>query len=144
MTPRLLEGLSVLDLGHDAGARAVWIVSDLGVMAASGNMCVTGDPDRAPLRCAEPTGYAHSGAEAAFAALTGLWSGVPQTVDVSMQEVVISASMAAPANFPRTGQRGRRAGANIGRTREIWPTLDGFVSFGLRGGKARVASLELI
>jgi benzylsuccinate CoA-transferase BbsF subunit len=52
--------------------------------------------------------------------------------------------MAGPANFPRTGQRGRRAGANIGRTREIWPTLDGYVSFGLRGGKARIASLELI
>ncbi|HEX4493454.1 MAG TPA: CoA transferase [Acidimicrobiia bacterium] len=126
------------------GPRSTWRASNLGVMAASGNMYCTGDPDRAPLRCAEPTGYAHSGGEAAFAALSGLWSGIPQIVDVSMQEVVISASMAAPANYPRTGQRGRRAGANIGRTREIWPTLDGFVSFGLRGGKARIASLELI
>ena len=126
------------------GPRASWRASNLGVMAASGNMYVTGDPDRAPVRCAEPTGYAHSGPEAAFAALTALWSGVPQQVDVSMQEVVVSASMAAPAGFARTGFRGSRRGANIGRTREIWRTTDGYVSFGLRGGKARVASLELI
>ena len=44
------------------GPRANWRASNLGVMAASGNMYCTGDPDRAPVRCAEPTGYAHSGA----------------------------------------------------------------------------------
>jgi crotonobetainyl-CoA:carnitine CoA-transferase CaiB-like acyl-CoA transferase len=61
-----------------------------------------------------------------------------------MQETVIVASMVSAGQFFRTGDRGRRRGANIGRTREIWPTIDGFVSFGIRGGKARVASLELI
>jgi crotonobetainyl-CoA:carnitine CoA-transferase CaiB-like acyl-CoA transferase len=126
------------------GPRAAWRASDLGVMAASGNMYCTGDPDRPPVRCTEPTGYAHSGPEAAFAALTALWTGVAQRVDVSMQEVVLVANMATPARFPQTGFRGARRGANIGRTREIWPTKDGFVSFGLRGGKARVPSLELI
>ncbi|MDZ4826904.1 MAG: CoA transferase, partial [Actinomycetota bacterium] len=126
------------------GPHASWRASDLGVMAASGNMFSTGDPDRAPVRCTEPSGYAHSGAEAAFAALTALWTGVPQRVDVSMQEVVLVANMATPARFPQTGFRGSRRGANIGRTREIWPTLDGFVSFGLRGGKARIPSLEKI
>ena len=50
--------------------------------------------------------------------------------------------MATPARFPQTGFRGTRRGANIGRTREIWPTRDGFVSFGLRGGKARVPTLD--
>ena len=55
------------------------------------------------------------------------------------------ANMAAPGQLlAHTGVRGARRGANIGRTREIWPTTDGFVSFGLRGGKARVASLQLI
>jgi benzylsuccinate CoA-transferase BbsF subunit len=88
--------------------------------------------------------YAHTGPEAAFAALTALASGRPQVVDVSMQEVVFVANMAMPPRFPRTGFRGARRGASIGRTREIWPTRDGFVSFGLRGGKARLASLELI
>jgi crotonobetainyl-CoA:carnitine CoA-transferase CaiB-like acyl-CoA transferase len=126
------------------GPRATWRASDLGVMAASGNMYCTGDPDRAPVRCTEPTAYAHSGPEAAFAALTALWTGLPQRVDVSMQEVVLVANMATPARFPQTGFRGSRRGANIGRTREIWPTRDGYVSFGLRGGKARVPSLELL
>jgi crotonobetainyl-CoA:carnitine CoA-transferase CaiB-like acyl-CoA transferase len=126
------------------GPRAAWNVSDLGVMAASGNMYVTGDPDRAPIRCTEPTAYAHSGPEAAFAAMTALASGLPQRVDVSMQEVVAVANMVAVAGFADTGARGSRRGANIGRTREIWPTLDGFVSFGLRGGKARIPSLEIL
>ena len=38
-------------------------------MAASGNMYSTGDPDRAPVRCTELSGYAHVGPETAFAAL---------------------------------------------------------------------------
>src|SRR4051794_25779718 len=135
--------VSITPFGLD-GPRSQWRATDLGVMAASGNMYCTGDPDRAPVRCTEPTGYAHSGPEAAFAALTALWSGIPQQVDVSMQEVVVIANMAIPARFPQTGFRGSRRGANIGKTREIWPTNDGFVSFGLRGGKARVPSLELI
>jgi crotonobetainyl-CoA:carnitine CoA-transferase CaiB-like acyl-CoA transferase len=135
--------VSVTPFGLD-GPRAHWRASDLGVMAASGNMYCTGDPDRAPLRCTEPTGYAHAAAETAFAALTGLASGRPQRIDLSMQEVVFAANMATPARFPQTGFRGTRRGANIGRTREIWPTRDGFVSFGLRGGKARVPSLETL
>jgi crotonobetainyl-CoA:carnitine CoA-transferase CaiB-like acyl-CoA transferase len=126
------------------GPRSGWVARDLGVMAASANMFSTGDPDRAPVRCTEPSGYAHTGPEAAFAALTALWTGRPQRVDVSMQEVVFVANMGAPARYATSGFRGVRRGANIGRTREIWPTKDGFVSFGLRGGKARVPSLELI
>ncbi len=135
--------VSITSFGLD-GPRASWRAADLGIMAASGNMFATGDPDRAPVRCTEPAAYAHTGGEAAFAALTALWSGTPQRVDVSMQEVVLVANMVAPANFPKTGNRGNRRGASIGRTREIWPALDGFVSFGLRGGKARVASLETL
>lgn len=126
------------------GPRASWRASDLGVLAASGNMFATGDPDRAPVRCTMPSGYAHTGGEVALAALTALWSGIPQRVDVSMQEVVNIANMAQPARFARSGYRGKRGGANIGRSREIWATKDGWVSFGLRGGKARIPSLELI
>jgi crotonobetainyl-CoA:carnitine CoA-transferase CaiB-like acyl-CoA transferase len=126
------------------GPRSGWRASDLGVMASSGNMFCTGDPDREPVRCTEPSGYAHGAAEAAFAALTGLASGRPQRIDLSLQEVVFIANMATASRFPQTGFRGQRRGASIGRTREIWPTLDGFVSYGLRGGKARVPSLETL
>lgn len=126
------------------GPRAAWRASDLGILAASGNMYATGNPDRPPVRCTEPSGYAHTGGEAALAALTALWTGTPQRVDVSMQEIVDIANMGQPGRYERSGDRGRRHGANIGRAREIWPAKDGWVSFGLRGGKARIPSLEII
>jgi crotonobetainyl-CoA:carnitine CoA-transferase CaiB-like acyl-CoA transferase len=133
----------VTPFGSD-GPRAGWKGSDLGVMASTGNMYCTGDPDRPPVRCTEPTGWAHVGPEAAMAALTALASGRPQLVDVSAQEAVMIASMGHPGRFARTGNRGKRSGANIGVTREIWPCADGFVSFGLRGGKARVKNMQTI
>jgi crotonobetainyl-CoA:carnitine CoA-transferase CaiB-like acyl-CoA transferase len=126
------------------GPRSDWKAGDLGVMASTGNMYCTGDPDRAPVRCTEPTAWSHVGPEAAMAALTGLASGRPQVVDVSAQEAVMIASMGHAGRFAKTGMRGKRTGASIGVTREIWPCADGFVSFGLRGGKARVKNLETI
>ena len=135
--------VSVTPFGLD-GPRSTWKATDLGVMASTGNMYCTGDPDRPPVRCTEPTAWAHVGPETAFATLTAIASGRPQRVDVSAQEVVMIASMGHAARFPRTGNRGKRSGANIGNTREIWPCADGFVSFGLRGGRARVANLQTI
>ena len=57
------------------GPRSSWQATDLGVMASSGNLFCTGDPDRAPVRCAGDAAYAHTGSETAFAALTALASG---------------------------------------------------------------------
>jgi crotonobetainyl-CoA:carnitine CoA-transferase CaiB-like acyl-CoA transferase len=133
----------VTPFGSD-GPRARWRASDLGVMASTGNMYCTGDPDRAPVRCTEPTAWAHVGPEAVVATLTALASGRPQVVDVSAQEAVMIASMGHVGRFPRTKMRGKRSGASVGITREIWPCRDGFVSFGLRGGKARVANMQTI
>ncbi|MCE2389919.1 MAG: CoA transferase [Proteobacteria bacterium] len=125
------------------GPRAHWRASDLGAMAASGNMYVTGDPDRAPLRCSEPSGYSHVGPEAAMAALTGLASGRPQVIDVSIQESVIVASMGALWEYARErGSRGKRIGPRMGATREIWRCKDGWLSFGLRGGVARAPTYK--
>ncbi|MEY2434317.1 MAG: hypothetical protein QOC92_4042 [Acidimicrobiaceae bacterium] len=136
--------VSVTPFGS-TGPRSSWRASDLGVMASSGNLYCTGDPDRAPVRCAGNAAYAHGGSETAFAALTALALGRrPVDVDVSMQEVVLVANMGAAGRYFRGGNRGRRLGANIGRTREIWPTKDGWVSCGLRGGKARIATLETL
>src|SRR5436190_23234156 len=71
------------------GPRSSWRASDLGVMASSGNMYCTGDPDRAPVRCAGHAAYAHGASETAFAVLTALASGSrPLGGDVSLQEVV--------------------------------------------------------
>jgi crotonobetainyl-CoA:carnitine CoA-transferase CaiB-like acyl-CoA transferase len=126
------------------GPRAHWRASDLGTMAATGNLFATGDPDRPPVRCAAPVAWCHAGPETVIGALTALASGVPQHVDVSIQEAVLVANMGAVGRFFRIPSRGSRSGAQTGRTREIWPCRDGWVSFGLRGGKARVANLELI
>src|SRR5439155_1551066 len=122
--------VDVTPFGLD-GPRASWRASDLGVMASTGNMYSTGDPDRAPVRPAQPASVAHGGPEIAFAALTGLASGRPQHVDVSLQEIVLIASMGAAGRFLRAPFRGKRSGSAIGRTREIWPCADGYVSFGL-------------
>ena len=126
------------------GPRKDWRASDLTLVAAGGNLYPTGDPDRAPVACREPTSYAHVAGEAVVAALTALWSGRPQVVDVSIQETMLVASMTGPARFPTEGLRGKRRGSYTGRTREIWPCADGYVSFGLRGGKARLKNLGLI
>jgi len=126
------------------GPRADWRATDLGIMAACGNMNATGYPDRPPLRCTEPAGYAHCGAEAAFAVLTALASGRPQTIDLSMQEAVMIANMGGAGQFPKTGRKGTRQGASMGGTREIWPCRDGYVSFGLRGGPARARNFDIL
>ena len=137
--------VSITPFGLD-GPRGGWHATDLGVLAASGNMWGTGYPDRAPVRCTMPSGYAHVGGEVAFAALSALWAcpGTARRVDLSMQETVIVANMSAVADFATTGARGQRAGASIGRTREIWPTRDGFVSCGVRAGAARVKHWALL
>jgi crotonobetainyl-CoA:carnitine CoA-transferase CaiB-like acyl-CoA transferase len=127
-----------------AGPRKDWRASDLTLVAAGGNLYPTGDPDRAPVACREPTSYAHVAGEAVVGALTALWSGRPQVVDVSIQETMLVVSMTGPPRFPTEGLRGKRRGSFTGRTREIWPCADGFVSFGLRGGKARLKNLGLI
>ena len=124
------------------GPRAHWRGSDLTCMAAGTGMNVTGDPDRAPLRCSEPASHAHTGGEVVIAALTALASGMPQDVDVSMQELLLVTQMNAPARWPTEGNRGSRRGARTGLTTETWPCADGYVSFGLRGGKARVKNLQ--
>src|SRR5258706_5930832 len=61
-----------------------------------------------------------------------------------MQEVILVANMSSVAAYRDTKSRGARAGASIGRTREMWKTKDGWVTFGLRGGPARVPSLRAI
>ena len=92
------------------GPRAGWRAGDLGILASTGNLFATGDPDRPPVRCAEPVAFAHAGPEAAFAALTGLVTGRPQQIDVSIQEAVMVASMGGAGRFARDPDRGRRRG----------------------------------
>lgn len=124
--------------------------TDLSVQARSGVMWMTGEPDRAPLACSFPTSLYHGGADAATAIIAALLqrqqTGRGQLVDVSLQESHVMAAMSRPAQFGLTGDRGHRAGASmrVGATvqREIWTCADGYVTFGLRGGPARIPGLK--
>jgi crotonobetainyl-CoA:carnitine CoA-transferase CaiB-like acyl-CoA transferase len=131
--------------GPWAGRRA----SDLAVVAMSGNLFCTGDPDRAPVRCTLPVSHYHGGIEAAvgvvFALLARERTGLGQHVDVALHEAMVMPNIGTAAMMKMTGNRGARTGAAIrlgeGVGREIWPCRDGFVTFALRGGPARVPGL---
>jgi len=133
------------ETGPWAGRRG----SDLTVSATSGNLYSTGDPDRAPVRCTLPVSHYHGGIEAAvgvvFALLARERTGEGQHVDVALQEAMVMPNIGTAAMYAMTGNRGSRAGAFMRQeksvAREIWPCKDGFVSFALRGGPARIPGL---
>jgi len=119
---------------------------DLVVVAMGGNLSMTGDRDRAPLRCTLPTSYYHAAPEAVLGALMALQAreatGRGQLVDVSLHECQLATLLGGPGVHGASTHAPHRGGARRGRTREIWPARDGHVSFGLRGGAARVAGLR--
>jgi crotonobetainyl-CoA:carnitine CoA-transferase CaiB-like acyl-CoA transferase len=145
--PRLIH-CTITPFG-ETGPRAGWRGSDLTVIAASGNLYSTGDPDRAPVRCTLPVSHYHGGIEAAvgvvFALLARERTGEGQHVDVALQQAMVMPNIGTAAMYAMTGNRGSRAGAFMRQeksvAREIWPCGDGFVSFALRGGAARIPGL---
>jgi crotonobetainyl-CoA:carnitine CoA-transferase CaiB-like acyl-CoA transferase len=126
-----------------------WRASDLTALATGGNLFPTGDADRAPVRASLPTSYFHAGIEAALAVALA-WiargpTGAGQHVDVSLQEVMLMPNMSNPAQYGLTKAKGGRMGPGyrVGKVfqPEIWRCQDGFVSFALRGGAARIPGL---
>src|SRR5262245_47628879 len=148
LNPRLVV-CSITPFGQGTAKRRG---SDLTVLAASGNLFMTGDADRAPVRCSMPVTHLHGGAEAAAGVLFALWqrdrTGQGQHVDISLQELMLMPNMSHPAQAWVQGYRGQRSGNSnrVGDTiqPEIWPCKDGFVSFALRGGPARIPGLVAI
>ncbi len=123
--------------------------SDITAVAMGGNMYPTGNPERAPVRCSLPVAYYHGGIEAAVGVVFALWGretqGEGQFVDVSLQEVMLMPNMTSPTQFPLTGLKGGRVGGGFrgGKAffHELWPCADGYVSFALRGGPARIPGI---
>ncbi|MBY0274615.1 CoA transferase [Candidatus Binatia bacterium] len=132
------------------GPYAAFRGSDVTVTAMGGNMALTGDPDRAPLRCTMPSSYYHGGAEAASGLLVALLArgviGEGQHVDVSLQAAMVSTIMTGASQWAMDRRDRGRTGASypVGKTlqREVWRCKDGFVSYALRGGPARVPGLQ--
>ena len=122
---------------------------DLTAVAMGGNLYPTGNPERAPVRCSLPVSYYHGGIEAAAGVVFALWgralTGEGQLVDVALQESMLMPNMTTPAQFPLTGFKGARIGGGFrggkAHFRELWPCKDGYVSFALRGGPARIPGI---
>ncbi|MBW2271652.1 MAG: CoA transferase [Deltaproteobacteria bacterium] len=130
--------------GQD-GPYAAYEGHDLVIVAMGGNQAMTGDAARPPLRCSMPTSTYHAAPEAVLGILMALYAreetGRGDYVDVSMHECQLATLISGPGQHALSGRLGKRAGAYMGRTREIWPTKDGYVSFGLRGGPSRIPNL---
>lgn len=134
--------------GPYAGLRG----SDLTVTAMGGNMALTGDADRPPLRCTMPSSHFHGGAEAATGLLVALHAreatGRGQHVDVSLQAAMVCTIMTGASQWGLDHRNRSRSGAlyvvGTTRQREVWPCRDGFVSYALRGGPARLPGLVAI
>ncbi len=144
--PRLVH-CAITPFGS-TGPYAHFRARDLVAVAMGGNLALTGEPDRPPVRCTFPTAFYHAGPEAVIGILAALHeresSGRGQQVDVSLQETQLQTLLSAPGQFALDGAPRRRTGARLGRTREIWQARDGMVSFGLRGGAARVPSVRAL
>jgi len=128
------------------GPYSAYRAHDLVAVAMGGNAALTGDPDRPPVRCSMPTAYYHAGPEAALGIAMALFargrSGEGRFVDVSLHETQLSTLMTSPGQYAHTPRVRRRNGSMLGRTREIWKARDGDITFGLRGGQARIPNLK--
>jgi len=129
-----------------SGPYADFAGHDLVAVALGGNANMTGDPQRAPLRCTLPTAYIHAGPEAVVGILMALYArpdlAAGQRVDVSLHETQLSTLITGAGQQALTHRAAKRSGHRTGRTREIWRCKDGWISYGLRGGPARAPSLQ--
>lgn len=83
------------------GPHAHWSATDLTVAATSGEVWLTGDADRAPVRLSAPQVFHHAGVEGAVHTAIALWhaqhTGEGQHIDVSAQAAYMKTLMNAAA-----------------------------------------------
>jgi len=118
------------------GPYADWSATDLTVAATTGELWLTGDIDRPPLRVSSEQLFLHAGAEAAVHTLVALWhaqrTGAGQHVDVSAQLAGVKCLMNAQAFHVLEGYELFRSGpftaAGKSSFRVINECRDGFVA----------------
>lgn len=126
------------------GPKAGWPATDVTIQAAAGNMVITGDKDRPPLRAGSlPQAWHNAASEAAVGILIALHerearSGLGQHVDASAQQSINQAAqsmMLASANRATSTTR-IAGGANLQGIdiQLMWPCKDGYVSVTLLFG----------
>lgn len=119
----------------ETGPKVSWAATDLTLFASSGQLAVTGDSDRPPVRISIPQAWLHGASQAAVATLVALEHrariGRGQHVDLSTQQAVcetaLSAILYAPAGLAEVEREagGVRSGKLLLRT--IYPCKDGHV-----------------
>jgi crotonobetainyl-CoA:carnitine CoA-transferase CaiB-like acyl-CoA transferase len=147
LNPALIH-VSITPFGSD-GPKAGWAATDVTLQAAAGNMALTGDPDRAPLRAGGllPQAFHNAASEAVGAALIGLYerqhrSGLGQHVDMSVQQSMNQCTQSMSLSVPLNASTPTRSGAGAIlsglKIQLMWPCKDGYasVSFLFGGGFA--------
>jgi crotonobetainyl-CoA:carnitine CoA-transferase CaiB-like acyl-CoA transferase len=139
--------VSISAFGSD-GPKANWAASDLVVAASAGQLALTGDEDRPPVRMSLPQAYYHASVEAVGAALIALHerqtrSGLGQHVDCSAQASMLQTSQSWMLAHPVGSTYGGRVagglkvgpvpladGTKLGpfHIQLMWPCRDGHVS----------------
>lgn len=130
-----------------SGPYSRYRASDIEIMALSGCMSITGDPDRAPLRVTFPQSYQWTGSYAAMGALSAHMirqrTGRGPHVDVSAQACCLWAFSHAHTFWDLNRWVEKRAGSFMtGRSitgakmRVFWPCKDGYLNFIIYGGEA--------
>ena len=120
----------------DGGPKAGWPATDLTVNAASCQLAVSGDADRAPVRTAVPQSFLHAAADGAAGALLAVTeraaSGLGQHVEISAQRSMMQATQSYVLAVPLGGAPAQRMSGGV-RTggldiQLLWPCADGFAS----------------
>ena len=132
--PRLVV-TSITPFGT-TGPYAQWSATDLTVAATTGEMWLTGDEDRPPVRLSVPQLFLHAGVEAAVHTLVALWHaqqcGEGQHVDVSAQLCGMRCLMNAQAYHVLEGRELFRSGpynsAGRSKFRVITECADGYAA----------------
>jgi crotonobetainyl-CoA:carnitine CoA-transferase CaiB-like acyl-CoA transferase len=117
------------------GPKAGWLASDLTVAAASGQMILTGDSDRPPVRISAPQAFHHAALEAAIGAVIALLArpavGGGQHLDVSAQQSLMQATQTAmlASGMGAPDIERHAGGMRLGpySIRLVYPAKDGFV-----------------
>ena len=115
------------------GPRAYWQATNLVAFATGGQMQLTGDADREPLKTGGEQAEYQLGLNGFGAALAGVWdaieTGSGQYVEIAAQEVMAATLEIALNTYAYTGMDvwGQRRGNAVGATMGIFPCLDGYI-----------------
>ena len=138
--------ISITPFGRN-GPYSCFQASDLVLMGMSGQLFMTGDPDRRPVNIMMPQACLHAGADAAAGAMIAHHrrrrTGEGQHVDISMQQ---SAAWFLAQTIPHwemdnliLGRVGTFRTSSRGTLqRQVWPCRDGFIFFFMIGGQQGV------